>query len=128
MMKSKSFNAVRKSIIVRLVRRFQELPEPQMEVTTQEIEFKWTMWIVENMELTPSPSNVSRRFRELREEWRNEERYPGENESMLRSQAGIIEVARLSYSPLKVSLTQEISFTEEDCAFIDPEENEEAVA
>ncbi len=128
MFNSPRLNAVRDWIIVLLVRKFETLPGPQMEVDGEEIEIEWTNWINERADLRPRPSNVARRFRELREQWRDEETKLGENNSRLRRQAGIIGITRLNFTPLKLSLTQELSFTEKDCSLIDTGEKQRQAA
>jgi len=119
MFKSPEIDAVRDWVVVLLARKFTLHPSPQMEVTSEDIEVRWTEWIRKRSGSRPRSSNVARRFRELREEWRTGETSVGENTSRLRQEAGIIGLARLRYSPLRLSVTQSLSFTEEDCPLID---------
>jgi hypothetical protein len=79
MFESPRLNAVRDWIVVLLVRKFVAHPGPQMEVTSEDIEIRWTEWIRTRSGSRPRSSNVARRFRELREEWRTEEMEIGEN-------------------------------------------------
>jgi len=121
---SPSISAVRDWVVALLVERFRRAPGQEIEVSGAQIEINWTQWINEQDEdKTPRPSNVSRRFRELREEWRKEEKSPGANESRLAEEVGIIQVDRLQFTPLKLSLVQRLSFEVEDCPLIDTDEN-----
>lgn len=122
MFKSPRLNAVRDWIVVLLVRKFVAHPGPQMEVTSEDIEIRWTEWIRARSGSRPRSSNVARRFRELREEWRTGEMEIGENTSRLRQEAGIIGCTRLRYSPLWLSVTQALAFEERDCPLIETDE------
>jgi len=124
MFNSSKIDAVRDWVIVLLVRKFKLHPGPQMEITSADIEIRWTEWIRKRSGSRPRSSNVFRRFRELREEWRTEERELGENTSRLRQEAGIIGCTRLRYSPLRLSMTQALSFVEEDCPLLETSDTE----
>ena len=115
---SPKLSAVRDWIIVLLVERFRREPGQELEVTGAQIEINWTQWINEKADLTPRPSNVSRRFRELREEWRTDQKSPGENLSRLSREAGIVQIDRLQFTPLKLGLVQGVFFEPEDCPLI----------
>jgi hypothetical protein len=124
MFKSPRLNAVRDWIVVLLVRKFKAHPGPQMEVTSEDIEIRWTEWIRTRSGSRPRSSNVARRFRELRREWRKAEMQIGENTSRLRLEAGIIGLTRLTYSPLRLSVTQALAFEEADCPLIKTDEKQ----
>jgi len=122
MFDSPKIDAIRDWVIVLLVRKFKMHPGPQMEITSEDIEIRWTEWIQNRSGSRPRASNVFRRFRGLREEWRTEERELGENASRLRQEAGIIGCTRLRYSPLRLSMTQALSFGEEDCPLLETDD------
>lgn len=128
MFDSPKLDAVRDWIIVLLVERFGREAGQEIEITGAQIEINWVQWINEKADLTPRPSNVSRRFRELREEWRKEEKTPGENESRLAKEVGVVQIDRLQFTPLKLSLVQRLSFMKEDCPLYDNEEQVPATA
>lgn len=121
MFDSPKLDAVRDWIIALLVERFSREAGQEIEITGAQIEINWVQWINENADLTPRPSNVSRRCRELREEWRKKEKTPGINDSRLAKEAGVVQIDRLQYTPLKLSLVQRLSFTKEDCPLYDTE-------
>jgi hypothetical protein len=125
MFHSPKIDSVREWVLVLLVHRFDH-GEQKVRVSGEQVAFNWMDWIHQKSGGRPRPSNISRRFRELREEWREQEDDPGENTSALAKDVGIVQIDRIQYSPLLLEMVQSISFTKEDSSvFVTAEEAEE---
>lgn len=114
---SKRAESVRTQILRLLCFLFEE-KGTDLLVTSSEVELKWTVEISDHLTRPPTPSNTARRFRELRQEWRDEEEGDGPNESKLRQDAGVVDIERLQHSPLILRLLQVEDFDAEP--FTDP--------
>lgn len=97
---------IRELICLFLLSRLDESNDQSVAVTTNTIQLKACQWAAEHYNRTHAPSTWSRRWRELREDFRAS----GENSELARL-AGVEEMIVADDSPKTHLLRQEVGFS-----------------